>query len=541
MAAKNSDEPKKPEEPADNTGSMLDMSQAAVKKMIATARSRGYITYDELNEVLPPDQVTSEQIEDVMSMLSEMGINVIDNDEAEEEDGAREVVPASDDGGSRELTMTSVGGEALDRTDDPVRMYLREMGSVELLAREGEIAIAKRIEAGRNTMIAGLCESPLTFQAITIWRDELLDEAIMLREVIDLETTFSGQMEADDVVSVISGVKPDLAPPAAKRPNGPEPAAAPPRPAPAAAPAAASLRRRRGRRGRRRAAGRGGRGAGCGRARRRRGRRPGQPVAGGDGGGAEAAGAGDARPHRHRLPAAGGDAGRPHLGHAEPQRAVHLAPGARVSAAARRDRRDGQLAAPAQQPHRGAGRPALRHQPQDHDARRLDGEAGRPGPHQPPGVHRRVPRLRAGARLARPGVGAQDPRLGHADHAVPRQGRRDPRRHGLCRPAGRRRHLRVPPHRQPGAEGREGGAAGQEGDGRGQPAAGDLDRQEIHQPRPAVPGPDPGGQHRPDEGGRQVRVPPRLQVLDLRHLVDPAGDHPRASPTRRGRSAFRCT
>ena len=121
---------------------------------------------------------------------------------------------------------------------------------------------------------------------------------------------------------------------------------------------------------------------------------------------------------------------------------------------------------------------------------------------------------------------APDPRLGPADQPLPRPRRGDPRRHGLCRPAGRRRHLRVPPHRQPGAEGREGGPAGQEGDGRGQPAPRDLHRQEIHQPRPAVPRPDPGRQHRPDEGGRQVRVPPRLQVLHLRHLVDPPGNHP---------------
>ena len=170
-----------------------------------------------------------------------------------------------------------------------------------------------------------------------------------------------------------------------------------------------------------------------------------------------------------------------------------------------------------------------------------DREARRPGARQPPGVHRRVPRLRARARLARPRRGEEDPRLGPARHPLPRQGRRGPRRDGRHRPARRRRHLRVPPHRQPGAEGREGGPPGQEGDGRGQPPARDLDRQEVHQPRAAVPRPDPGGQHRPDEGGRQVRVPPRLQVLDLRHLVDPPGDHPLASPTRRGRSASRCT
>ncbi|MFW5655553.1 MAG: RNA polymerase sigma factor RpoD [Roseicyclus sp.] len=175
----------------------LDMSQAAVKKMIAEARARGYITYDQLNTVLPPDQVNSEQIEDVMSMLSEMGINVIEDDEADEDGdqkGSTEVVETSS---SREVAVATSETEKLDRTDDPVRMYLREMGSVELLSREGEIAIAKRIEAGRNTMIAGLCESPLTFQAITIWRDELLDEDILLRDVIDLDATFGRSMVED--------------------------------------------------------------------------------------------------------------------------------------------------------------------------------------------------------------------------------------------------------------------------------------------------------------------------------------------------------
>ena len=222
MAAKGPDEPKKPEEGA-NSGAMLDMSHAAVKKMIATAKSRGYLTYDELNEVLPQEQTTSEQIEDVMSMLSEMGINVIDAEEADDDEAQGEEAPPAEESSSRDLAVASVAGEALDRTDDPVRMYLREMGSVELLSREGEIAIAKRIEAGRNTMIAGLCESPLTFHAITVWREELLDEAIMLREVIDLETTFSGQMEHDEVEGVMASLKATAEP-------------APPRPAPAAAP-----------------------------------------------------------------------------------------------------------------------------------------------------------------------------------------------------------------------------------------------------------------------------------------------------------------
>ncbi|MFN3276444.1 MAG: RNA polymerase sigma factor RpoD, partial [Paracoccus sp. (in: a-proteobacteria)] len=176
------------------------MSQAAVKKMIAEARERGYITYDQLNTVLPPEQVSSEQIEDVMSMLSEMGINVIeDEDAADDSEGGAVVVAGS---GSREVAVAASETEKLDRTDDPVRMYLREMGSVELLSREGEIAIAKRIEAGRNTMIAGLCESPLTFKAITMWREELLDEDILLRDVIDLETTFGQAMDDEEAEEV---------------------------------------------------------------------------------------------------------------------------------------------------------------------------------------------------------------------------------------------------------------------------------------------------------------------------------------------------
>ena len=168
------------------------MSQAAVKKMIAEARERGYITYDQLNNVLPPDQVSSEQIEDVMSMLSEMGINIIEDEDVEEEEGRVTDLVAVNQ--TKDVAVSGGDTEKLDRTDDPVRMYLREMGSVELLSREGEIAIAKRIEAGRNTMILGLCESPLTFQAITIWRDELLNEDILLRDVIDLETTFGNQI-----------------------------------------------------------------------------------------------------------------------------------------------------------------------------------------------------------------------------------------------------------------------------------------------------------------------------------------------------------
>ena len=199
MAARDTDEAKPAEQDTEFT---LDMSQASVKRMISQARERGFITYDQLNQVMPADQVASEQIEDVMSMLSEMGINVIEEEEAEEPEAATEAVTT----GTTELVVASTQSETLDRTDDPVRMYLREMGSVELLSREGEIAIAKRIEAGRNTMIAGLCESPLTFKAIIVWRDELLTEDVLLREVIDLEATFGTSLDDEDSGSIVEEI-----------------------------------------------------------------------------------------------------------------------------------------------------------------------------------------------------------------------------------------------------------------------------------------------------------------------------------------------
>jgi len=158
---------------------LLDMSNRDVKKMIKAAKSQGFVTYEQLNKVTSAESLTSEQIEDVMSMLSEMGINVIENEDDEQ---------------STEITSATkkTTSERADRTDDPVRMYLREMGSVDLLSREGEIAIAKRIEAGKEAMIEGLCESPLTFQAIIIWRDELNEGQVLLRDIIDLEASYEG-------------------------------------------------------------------------------------------------------------------------------------------------------------------------------------------------------------------------------------------------------------------------------------------------------------------------------------------------------------
>ena len=181
--------PERTEEQADSP--ILDSLTAPVRKMVARGKERGYVTYDELNKALPSDEVNSEQIEDTMTMLSEMGINVIESEESEE--GATEEQPEA---APAAATPATVDEEDLGRTDDPVRMYLREMGSVELLSREGEIAIAKRIEAGRQAMIGGICESPLTMRAIIEWRDQLSEGTLLLRDVIDLEATYGGGPEA---------------------------------------------------------------------------------------------------------------------------------------------------------------------------------------------------------------------------------------------------------------------------------------------------------------------------------------------------------
>jgi len=203
---------------------LLDLSDAAVKKVIRTALARGFVTFDALNAVLPSEEVSPDQIEDTMSMLSDMGITVVESEDHEEgaaapdgDDGAD-----NDDPGGRAVAIatpvpaiTQARTEPAERTDDPVRMYLRDMGLVKLLSREGEIAIAKRIEAGREAMMASLCESPLTFQAIIIWRDELMNAKILLRDIIDLGATYEGpEAEAAPPLVAAVGVAPPPAPPA---------------------------------------------------------------------------------------------------------------------------------------------------------------------------------------------------------------------------------------------------------------------------------------------------------------------------------------
>ena len=184
---------------------LLDAIAIAIKKMVARGKERGYLTYDELNAALPPDQVSSEQIEDTMAMLSEMGINVIESEESEEPSAAE-----SEDGDGE--VRGNLDDDDIGRTDDPVRMYLREMGSVELLSREGEIAIAKRIEAGREMMIGGICESPLTVRALVGWREALNDGKILLRDIVDLDATYaSGVVEPAEIVMPAAAAPPLVA------------------------------------------------------------------------------------------------------------------------------------------------------------------------------------------------------------------------------------------------------------------------------------------------------------------------------------------
>ncbi|MHC8510429.1 MAG: RNA polymerase sigma factor RpoD [Rhodospirillales bacterium] len=235
---------------------LLDKLGGSVKKMLQKGKERGYVTYDELNEALPPDDVSSEQIEDTMTMLSEMGVNVVDGEENEAETAAaggkaggesgkaggdNAVVGAEAKENKTNTVAGNVDEDDVGRTDDPVRMYLREMGSVELLSREGEIAIAKRIEAGREMMIGGICESPLTIRAIVAWHNALKDGDILLRDVIDLEATHGASFNAAEDNSVTGGPGSSVAAENQKAANDDQPAAAggAPKPAEAAKPAPA--------------------------------------------------------------------------------------------------------------------------------------------------------------------------------------------------------------------------------------------------------------------------------------------------------------
>ena len=212
---------------------LIDLNDASIKKLVARAKKRGYITYEQLNEALPQDQMSSDQLEDVMSALNEMGINIVENDEAgedgEEADQQEEEVESVDSSEESAPALETKKKEVIDRTDDPVRMYLREMGAVELLSREGEIAIAKRIEAGRDTMILGLCESPITFNAIIDWSTALNEGTMQLREILDLDAMLSKDPAPESLTAEEDGsgeISEKTAGPSFKEEEEPEEAAA---------------------------------------------------------------------------------------------------------------------------------------------------------------------------------------------------------------------------------------------------------------------------------------------------------------------------
>src|SRR6187401_407958 len=249
QAKEKEEAPEKEEGASDTPLPLLDLNDAGVKKMIKAAKKRGYVTIDQINQVMPSGEVSSDQIEDIYAMLNEIGINVVETEEADNDAEDKDEADDDDDDTGTEVVETKAKSlattekkEPSERTDDPVRMYLREMGSVELLSREGEIAIAKRIEAGREAMIAGLCESPLTFQAIIIWRDELNEGKVFLRDIIDLEATYAGPDAVKGMANPGVPGAPGAAPamPAAAAPgaamSGPAMVAAPPSAPPAATP-----------------------------------------------------------------------------------------------------------------------------------------------------------------------------------------------------------------------------------------------------------------------------------------------------------------
>jgi RNA polymerase sigma factor (sigma-70 family) len=447
-------------------GVLLDTLTASVKKLIARGKERGYVTYDELNAALPSEQVSSELIEDTMATLNELGINVVESEETEDGEAAAEKpAKAEEDDKDDEEGGGNVDEANLGRTDDPVRMYLREMGSVELLSREGEIAIAKRIEAGRDMMIGGLCESPLTFKAIVAWHDAVKEGRMLLRDVIDLEATAGantpegtpppeeeyeeGDEAAEGVGLSLSALEEKLKPEALVAFEQIE-----------------SL---------------------FGKLQKLSSKRMDAYTSGGENSQRSE------KTYEKQRQELVGLVEKVHLHNNRIEELVDQLKGLNR----RQTTLEGQV---------------LRLAEAQKVKREEFLEQWRGSELDP--------------RLVRAHQQVADARL--EDLRRPLQGRcgGDPRGD---RPRGRRyRPARAGfPPRLPDrvSSGERDIDPGEEGDGRGQPAPRHLHRQEIHQSRPAVPGPDPGRQYRPDEGGRQVRIPPRLQVLDLRHLVDPAGDH----------------
>src|SRR5262245_37809133 len=188
----------KPSEDAAETGAKGSLA-AIVKKLVAKGKEKGFLTYDEINKALPAEQHSSEQIEDAMATMTDIGIQMVESEDDVDEDKAADKEKGEDDEEKEEYESGgNIGDDDTGRTDDPVRMYLREMGAVELLSREGEIAIAKRIEAGRELMIGGICESPLAIESMIAWYEALQKGDILLREVIDLDATYSDGPDSEN-------------------------------------------------------------------------------------------------------------------------------------------------------------------------------------------------------------------------------------------------------------------------------------------------------------------------------------------------------
>ena len=459
---------------------LIDLNDATIKKLIARAKKKGVITYEELNAALPSDQMSPDQIEDIMSAISEMGVNIVEKDDSEEEeaDQPEDEVDPIDEGNPRPAVATKK--EAVDRTDDPVRMYLREMGAVELLSREGEIAIAKRIEAGRDTMIWGLCESPITFNAIIDWSNNLNEGTMQLREILDLDAMLSKGPSPDQINDDADDdddgeISEKNAGPTIKEEEDveDEPEADSDDEDGESKPKAAKVEEED------------------------------------EDNTLSLAQMEEALKPMALEKFAGITALFKKFSKLQQARLEAMAGGAEFGSADEKkyQKLSEQLTAEVESVQFHAAKiEYLVDQLYSYNRRltALGGQMLRLA------ERHKVPRkafldsymgnelddtLAQARGQARQEVGRIRRRRARQRRPHPRRNRRNRAGH---------RHLAsgIPPHREPGPEGRTRSAHRQEGNGRGQPSPGDLDRQEIHQSRPAVPGSDPGGQYRPDEGGR---------------------------------------
>ena len=504
----------------------LALVDAAVKELIRSAKKDGYVTHDQINALLSSEQVKSEQIENILAKFSELGVNVIETSEVElEAEVASPEEPDEEAEGENELievrqqpTPAKPGSNApAERIDDPVHMYLREMGTIELLSREGEIAIAKRIEAGREAMIAGLCESPLTFQAIIIWRDELNEGKVYLRDIVDLDATYAGS-DAEAMPTPVLGHDGQLIVGVAV-PSQPGPLPQMPASAIKLATAFKPVDERA----------------------------DGENMA--DHGAISESNLDDEDDVENWLSVAAIEAElKPEviksfdtiagiyrrLRRLQDQdiqfqlKRLSLSPAQErnykklkneiisevKSLRLNRSRIDTLVEQLFDINKRLVGYEGrLMRLAESHGVGRDDFLKNYLGSELDPLWLNRVSKL--GAKGWKNFVARDKDRIKELRAQISHTCDRD-----------RSRDRRVPQDRALGAKGRAGGAPGQEGDGGGEPAPRYFDREEIHQPRAAVPRSDSGGQHRPDEGGRQVRLPPGLQILDLCHLVGSSGGQP---------------